>query len=56
MWHPAPALPDSKITNVPQYLIFAATQIRISEVIVVLEKLHIISRTHTLYNSLVWPV
>lgn len=36
--HEAPALPDSKITNVPQYPTSAAAQNGISEVIAGLEK------------------
>lgn len=54
--HAAPALPDAKITNVPQRLISAAARNGISEVIADLEKRHIISRTHSPYNSPVWPV
>ncbi|KAK4810669.1 hypothetical protein QYF61_007469, partial [Mycteria americana] len=54
--HAAPALPESKITNVPQYPISAAARNGISEVIADLEKRQIISRTHSPYNSPVWPV
>ncbi|KAK4810584.1 hypothetical protein QYF61_007321 [Mycteria americana] len=53
---PCPALPESKITNVPQYPISAAARNGISEVIADLEKRQIISRTHSPYNSPVWPV
>ncbi|KAK4811160.1 hypothetical protein QYF61_019791 [Mycteria americana] len=52
----APALPESKITNVPQYPLSAAARNGISEVIADLEKRQIISRTHSPYNSPVWPV
>ncbi|KAK4828000.1 hypothetical protein QYF61_022777, partial [Mycteria americana] len=52
----APALPKSKMTNVPQYPISAAAQNGISEVIADLEKRQIISRTHSPYNSPGWPV
>ena len=52
----APALPESKITNVPQYPISATARTGISEVIADLEKRQIISRTHSPYNSPVWPV
>uniref|UniRef100_A0A8C3K9U4 ribonuclease H n=1 Tax=Calidris pygmaea TaxID=425635 RepID=A0A8C3K9U4_9CHAR len=52
----APVLPESKITNVPQYPISAAAREGISEVIADLEKRQIISRTHSPYNSPVWPV
>ncbi|KAK4810621.1 hypothetical protein QYF61_007358 [Mycteria americana] len=52
----APALPESQITNVPQYPLSAAARNGISEVIADLEKRQIISRTHSPYNSPVWPV
>ncbi|KAK4806990.1 hypothetical protein QYF61_000319 [Mycteria americana] len=52
----APALPESQITNVPQYPISAAARNGISEVIADLEKRQIISKTHSPYNSPVWPV
>ncbi|KAK4810748.1 hypothetical protein QYF61_007722 [Mycteria americana] len=52
----APALPESKITNVPQYPMSAAARNGISEVIADLEKRQIISRTLSPYNSPVWPV
>ncbi|KAK4806400.1 hypothetical protein QYF61_016250 [Mycteria americana] len=45
-----------RLLNIPQYLISAASQNGISEVIADLEKRHIISRTHFPYNSPVWPV
>ena len=54
--HAAPTLPESKITSVPQYLISAAAQNGISEVIADLEKRQIISRTHSPQNSPVRPV
>ncbi|KAK4810566.1 hypothetical protein QYF61_004529 [Mycteria americana] len=52
----APALPESKITNIPQYPLSAMARNGISEVIADLEKRQIISRTHSPYNSPVWPV
>ncbi|KAK4819549.1 hypothetical protein QYF61_007060 [Mycteria americana] len=52
----APALPESKITNVLQYPISAAARNGISEVIADLEKRQISSRTHSPYNSPVWPI
>jgi len=54
--HAAPALPNSKITNILQYLISAAARNGISEVIAYLKKQQIISRTHSPYSSLPWPV
>lgn len=51
-----PPLPDSKITNVPQYPISAAAQNRVSEVTADLEKRQIITSTHFPYNSPVWWV
>ena len=49
--HTAPALPDSKINSVPQYLISAAVQTGISEVIADLEKWHFIFITCSPYNA-----
>lgn len=52
----APVLPDSSLTNVPQYLVSAATKDGISAVIVDLESRQIIFWTHSPCNSPVWPV
>ncbi|KAK4819569.1 hypothetical protein QYF61_007080, partial [Mycteria americana] len=52
----APAVPESKIANIPQYPISAAARNGISEVIADLEKRQISSRTHSPHNSPVWPV
>ena len=52
----APALPDSKTPNVPQYLISAAAQNGISEVTADSEKQRIISTNHSPYNSPAWPI
>lgn len=49
--HSALALSDSKITTVLQYLIFAAARNGISNVKTDMENWHIISRTHSPYNS-----
>lgn len=48
--------PKSKIINVPQYPISAVSRTGISEVIADLEKRKITFRTHSPYNSPVWPV
>ena len=52
----APALPQSKVTCVPQYPLPAADKRGLSEVINDLEKREIISCTHSPYSSPVWAV
>ncbi|GAB0206094.1 pol-like protein ENS-3 [Grus japonensis] len=49
-------LPPSKITNVKQYPLPAAAHSDIDGVVTDLEKRGIITRTHSPYNSPVWPV
>ncbi|XP_063996998.1 uncharacterized protein LOC135173782 [Pogoniulus pusillus] len=52
----APPLPKSHITCVAQYPLPAAAKQGITEVIADLEKRKIVTRTHSPYNSPVWPV
>ena len=52
----APALPHSKLTCIPQYPLLSAARWGITELLDDLERRQIISRTHSPYNSLVWPV
>lgn len=52
----APILPVSTVTNVKQYPIPLAAKQGITEVIKNLEQRDIIFRTHSAYNSPVWPV
>ncbi|GAB0208371.1 pol-like protein ENS-3 [Grus japonensis] len=49
-------LPPSRITNVKQYPLPAAAHSGIDGVVTDLEKRGIITRTHSPYNSPVWPV
>lgn len=49
-------LPSSKVTNVQQYPLPAAALTGIDGVVTELEKRGIVKRTHSPYNSPVWPV
>lgn len=56
VFHAAPALPNLKVTSVPQNLIPVVEQNGVSDVTADLEKCHTISRTHSPYNSPIQPV
>ena len=53
---PAPALPHSKLTCIPQYPLPSAARRGITELLDDLERRQIISPAHSPYNSPVWPV